>query len=310
MIITDFSAENAEQAMRLAQAAYEKERTLVPALPDMQVPDLRHFAKNNLGVAAFEGETMLGFLCALGPQKNVYGTTKVKGVWTPMHVHAAVGNNARVYHRMYQAAAPKWVAAGALNHCVTLYSHDEEVKQAWFTYGFGMRFIDAIKLIDPGAAVPEGDFFEMPRERAGELRKLHNLLVDHLGGSPCFMNYKQRSKRQTAATFAQPDVRIFAARQAGSLVAYLKIGDHGESFCSRAPDMMNVCGASAVPEVRGTGLYADLLRYAEAVLAKEGYTRLGVDYESFNPNALYFYPKHFDVYTNSLVRRIDERGNK
>jgi hypothetical protein len=62
--------------------------------------------------------------------------------------------------------------------------------------------------------------------------------------------------------------------------------------------------------VRGTGLYASLLRYVEAVLAQEGYARLGVDYESYNPNALYFYPKHFTVYTNSLVRRIDERGNR
>jgi len=39
-------------------------------------------------------------------------------------------------------------------------------------------------------------------------------------------------------------------------------------------------------------------------------SRLGVDYESFNPAALYFYPKRFDVYTNSVVRRIDERGNR
>jgi GNAT superfamily N-acetyltransferase len=74
--------------------------------------------------------------------------------------------------------------------------------------------------------------------------------------------------------------------------------------------MMHICGVYAVPEARGTGLYANLLRYVEGVLAGEGYARLGVDYESFNPTALYFYPKHFAVYTNSLVRRIDERGNR
>ena len=55
---------------------------------------------------------------------------------------------------------------------------------------------------------------------------------------------------------------------------------------------------------------SNLLRFAENTLAKEGYVRLGVDYESFNPSALYFYPKYFSVYTNSLVRRIDERGNR
>jgi len=308
MNIINFTEAHAAQAMRLAQAAYEEELALVPALPDMQVPDLRHFAKNHLGVAAFEGDTMLGFLCAQGPFKKAFGTTPVRGVWSPVHANATVGDRARVYHRMYQAAAEKWVAAGALSHAVTLYAHDEAAKQAWFTYGFGMRCIDAVKLIDANAAVPEGDFLELPRERAGELHVLWNALNNHLGDSPCFMRHRSKSRALVSKTFAQ--ARIFAARREGKLVAYLKLRDNGETFASCAPDMMNICGVYALPETRGTGLYANLLRYAEAVLAKEGYARLGVDHESFNPTALYFYPKHFSVYTNSLVRRIDERGNR
>ena len=308
MTIANFTEAHAEQAMRLAQAAYDRERAHVPALPEIQVPSLRGLAKINLGVAAFEGNEMVGFLCACGMHKRVFGTTNVNGVWSPAHNHAAVGDRARVYHRMYQAVAEKWVNAGALSHAVTLYAHDEEAKQAWFTYGFGMRFMEAVKLIEPGGA--EGDFLELPRERAGELCGLNNLLIDHLGGSPCFLKYKRVSEKQAAANFAQPDIRVFAARQGGLPAAYLKLCGSGESFASRAPDMMNICGASALPEVRGTGIYANLLRYTQSVLAKEGYVRLGVDYESFNPNALYFYPKHFTVYTNSMVRRIDERGNK
>jgi len=305
--IIDFTQAHVSQAMRLAQAAYDEERALVSALPEAQVPDLRPFAKNNLGVAAFEGDKMLGFLCAHGPQKRVFGTTKVSGVWSPVHAHAATGDKARVYHRMYQAAAQKWVAAGALSHAVTLYAHDEAAKQAWFSYGFGMRCIDAVKLIEGGGE--EGDFFELPRERAGELRDLNNLLIEHLGKSPCFLHYKRVNKKQAIKNFAQPDIRIFVARHDGKIAAYLKVGSSGESFASRALDMMNVCGAGMIPELRGSGIYSDLLRYAEAVLAGEGYARLGVDYESFNPAALYFYPKHFAVYTNSLVRRIDERRN-
>jgi len=308
MQMIDFTEAHAGQAMRLAQAAYDAERALVLALPDMQVPDLRHFARNNLGIAAFEGEEMVGFLCALGPQKRVFGTTNVKGVWSPAHANAAIGERARVYHRMYQAAAEKWVNAGALAHNVTLYAHDDIAKQAWFTYGFGMRFMEAIKLIEPGKA--EGDFFELPRERAGELHGLWNALAGHLGNSPCFLKYRRKNRAQVMKTFAQQDVRIFAARHEGKIAAYLKLCDSGEHFASGAQDMMNICGASALPEVRGTGLYANLLRYVEGVLAGEGYARLGVDYESFNPTALGFWSKHFTAYTNTLVRRIDERGNK
>jgi len=204
---------------------------------------------------------------------------------------------------MYQAAAQKWVNAGALAHAITLYAHDEAAKQAWFTYGFGMRCIDAIKLIEPGTVAPEGDFFELPQERFGEAKALRVALHRHMGISPYFLN-----RRMTPDN--EEDARFFVARQDGKLAAHLKIRDTGETFASHAPDMMHICGVYALPETRGTGLYANLLRYVEATLAQEGYARLGVDYESFNPTALYFYPKHFTVYTNSLVRRIDERGNK
>jgi len=303
MQIVNFTEAHASQAMRLAQAAYEEERVLVPALPDMQIPDLRHFARNNLGVAAFEGGEILGFLCAQGPFKKAFGTTPVKGVWSPSHAHAAIGDRARVYHRMYQAAAQKWVNTGALGHAVTLYAHDESAKQSWYTYGFGMRCIDAVKLIEPGEA--EGDFFELPRERFGEVRALELALHRHEGESPYFMKRRFSPNRP-----GRKDARIFAARQGGKIAAHLKICNTGETFASHAPDMVSIRGGYALPEAHGTGLYAGLLRYAEAVLAQEGYARLDVDYESFNPNALYFYPKHFMVYTNSVVRRIDERGNR
>jgi len=301
MIIIDFTEAHTARAARLAQAAFEEEHDLVPALPAVQIPDLRRFAQNNLGVAAFEGEEMLGFLCVQGPFKKAFGTTPVKGVWSPAHAHAAAGDRARTYHRMYQAAAQKWVNAGALAHCVTLYAHDEAVKQAWFTYGFGMRCMDAVKLIDANTAVPEGDFFELPRERFGEIRDLRLALNRYMGESPYFMKERFSPAR---------DVRIFATRLDGRFVAHMTIRGRGQHFASYATDMMNIAGVYARPEVRGTGLYAGLLRYVESLLAKEGYTRLGVDYESINPAALYFYPKHFSVYTNSLVRRIDERGNR
>jgi len=302
MTITNFTEAHAEQAMRLAQAAYDAERAHVPTLPDMQVPDLRHFAKSNLSVAAFEGGEMTGFLCAQGPFKKAFGSTPVKGVWSPVHANASIGDKTRVYHHMYQAAAEKWVRAGALAHCVTLYAHDEVAKQAWFTYGFGMRSIDAIKLLDANKAMPEGDFSELSRERLGEVYALRKALHRHYGESPFFMNRHMAPPSREA--------RYFVAKQGEKLAACLKIKESGETFASLSPDTMHLSDVYAIPEMRGTGLYANLLRYAEATLAKEGYARLGVEYESFNPTALYFYPKHFTVYTNSLVRRIDERGNK
>lgn len=79
-----------------------------------------------------------------------------------------------------------------------------------------------------------------------------------------------------------------------------------ENFATQAKDMRNICGAYCLPEYRGRNIYQGLLDYMILCLKKEGFLRLGVDYESFNPTANVFWPKYFEPYTKSVVRRIDE----
>jgi len=67
MQIVDFTAAHIEQAAQIAKLNYDEERRAVPALPPADViPDLTQYAENGLGVAAFENETILGYLCAVG----------------------------------------------------------------------------------------------------------------------------------------------------------------------------------------------------------------------------------------------------
>ena len=55
MRIVDFTNAHIEQAANIEKQNYETERRFVPALPPVdQWPDLKPFAKNNLGVAAFD----------------------------------------------------------------------------------------------------------------------------------------------------------------------------------------------------------------------------------------------------------------
>ena len=69
---------------------------------------------------------------------------------------------------------------------------------------------------------------------------------------------------------------------------------------------MNICGAYCLPEYRGTGAAQAVLEHMLCTFQTEGFNRLGVDCESFNPTALGFWRKYFDAYTYSVVRRIDE----
>ena len=52
------------------------------------------------------------------------------------------------------------------------------------------------------------------------------------------------------------------------------------------------------------------LRLLVQKLRMQGYTRLGVDFESLNPSGSGFWRKHFQSYTFSVVRRIDEHAMK
>ena len=64
MIILDFSTVHIECAAQIAKQNYEAERGYVYALPPVeQWPDLKPFAENGFGVAAFDGDDIVGFLC-------------------------------------------------------------------------------------------------------------------------------------------------------------------------------------------------------------------------------------------------------
>lgn len=311
MEIVDFTRDYARAARRLAAENYAEERAAVPALPAAEIPDPSPFADYQLGAAAVEGGRLLGFLAFYPPTEDAFGSTGVRGTFSPIHAHGAVKDGrGRVYDRLYQVAAAKLAAAGIPSHAVALYAHDAAAIEIFFQNGFGQRCADAIRPMTAIAAGrPAGAAFRevAPGSRA-ELLELHNLLIAHLGGSPCFMRYPPFIAEQLAPGRQGKDVRYFAAYCGGVPAAYLKLQDDGENFACGEPSMVSICGACCLPEYRGTGLARALLSFMIDALAAEGVRLLGVDFESFNPTVRGFWLKHFTAYTCSVVRRIDDRA--
>lgn len=308
MQIVDFTVAYIEPAAQLARQNYEEERGHVPALPPVDLlPDLREFAENRLGVAAFCGGELVGFLCCYKPWDRHFGLTK--GTFSPIHAHGAVKNDrAKIYDRLYQAASEKWVSNGILSHAVGLYAHDGEAIDSFFQNGFGNRTIDAIRETAPLKAVPSGYEFRKARtDEAQQLAALNDGLVAHLRTPPMFMPFfDQINPDDIAQWMLEEHHGYFAAYDQEKMIAYIKLQPTGETFACDDPSMMNISGAYALPEYRG-GMYAGLLSWTVDRLREQGYTRLGVDFESFNPTARSFWLKHFTAYTHGVVRRIDER---
>jgi GNAT superfamily N-acetyltransferase len=310
MIITDFTQNHIQEALMLAKSNYEEERSHVPILPAVDtLPALDHFADNGLGVAAFEGEHMVGFLCYCNPIEQAF-TTYSRGTFSPIHAHGAVSENReRIYKRIYQAAAEKLVASGVSSHAIGLYAHDAQAISAFYQYGFGLRCMDAIR---PMTEIPystcEGySFAELAAEDKFILLPHKNMLIEHLGKSPIFMYFPPMTEETLEETHQERQSRYFCAFWEDVPVAFLEITDGGETFACDDPGTKNICGAFCLPEHRGKGVYSALLGFVIAKLKNEGYTRLGVDFESFNPTAYGFWLKHFTAYTHGVVRRIDEK---
>jgi len=311
MEIRDFERQHIEEAKAIALACYCEEQHAVKALPTVSdIPDLSNFAENGLGIAAFDGGDMVGFLTCCSPFNNAFGSTDVKGIFSPMGAHAAVPKNrSKIYAAMYQAAGAKWVRAGAVSHAICLYAHDEELQRQFYRYGFGLRCMGAIRpmeLIDckPCAGY---DFYDLSKDDYHLVHPLDMALNHHLSQSPFFANRRPETREEFISSSLKEGARYFVAKQNSQLCAFLKISASGETFAASGDTYRHINGAYCLPEHRGKGVYQNLLNFTISTLKKEGYTQLGVDFESINPAAFGFWLKYFTAYSHGVVRRIDER---
>lgn len=312
--IVKLEKEHLIEAERLALENYQEECSMVSALPrTTKLPELVCFTQNDFGVAAFDGDTMLGFLGCYNPWDGAFDSN-ARGTFTPIHAHGCVKENrARIYEMMYQKMAELLVSKGVLYHGIALYANDTEALTAYFHCGFGHRCSDAIRTMEliPGVMPAVGIAFEeLPSGEAKQVRELRRSLKNHMGESSCFMYTSEEEFEEWVQKRENNGNRIFVAKDKELPIAFLEICDEAETFVTELPAVKNICGAFCLPEYRGKQIYQNLINYAVEMLQKEGYQYLGVDYESFNPTAQHFWTKYFEPYTCSVVRRIDEGALK
>lgn len=307
--IIEFDERHIKEASFIAMENYNEERSHVQTLPMVEtLPDFKHFAENGLGVAAFDEKRMLGFLCCFEPWDNAFNST-ARGTFSPIHGNGAIKENrGYIYKKLYQAAAEKWIKHKIAYHAIGLYAHDNDAIDALFSYGFGLRCMDAVKAMENFRCQQFSDikFLELPKSDVIQVREMRRMLSEHLGCSPCFMYSSPHDFQNWIARAETRNSRLFVANSGERHIAFIEIVDSGENFATEENSMQNIRGAFCLAEYRGSGIFQSLLNYAIYMLKPEGYTSLGVDFESFNPTGSGFWLKYFTAYTSSVVRRIDE----
>ncbi|MCL2388313.1 MAG: GNAT family N-acetyltransferase [Defluviitaleaceae bacterium] len=310
--ILGFDKNHIEKARELALASYNEERSVVTALPQIDAISedaFTDFTGNGLGVAMLNGDKLLGFMCCEGSWENAFDSTAT-GVFVPLHAHGAIPENrGGIYKRLYQAAAELWVGKGIAYHGISLYTHDSQAKDAFFSCGFGLRCVDAVRpLTNFEHPICEGIVFEelANPDVIKEIRNMKNALSIHLGESPCFMRSSPADRESWIARTESRESRLFTAMYNGLQIAYIDVKNDGENFATWEGSVQNICGAFCLPEYRGKGIMQGLLNHVITQMKSDKVSSLGIDFESFNLSSNGFWLKHFTSYASSVTRRIDE----
>lgn len=260
----------------------------------------------NLGVVAVEDDKVVGYMLG-APIEELYG--KSRGVYVPLYAHGAIGDKVTINDLLYRKFAKLCVSKSIFSHAVTFYVNQKEVIDGFVWNGFGYRCCDAIRRVEHTDFVCDYELREIRVDEAHMLHELVNMHIEFLNSSPLFMYRQPENSSKGLINWMQKESnKVFGVFDGSQLVSYIKVTNKGETFISNHRKMANICGAYTLPEYRNKGLASKIIAEINNYCLDQGYTHLGVDFETFNYLGSRFWLKYFNAYTLSLARRIDERS--
>lgn len=291
-------------------------RSKVPVLPDLMEDTARisgmleGLHKKCAGVVALDGGKVIGYM--LWFLVDEFRNTDRRAAYCPEWGHATIAaSKPEIYRAMYRAAATRWAEAGCRCHCISLLAHDRQAQDVWFWNGFGLLVVDAIRsvsLLD----VPAPGGITIRRASPDDVGAISILEVEHAEHytqAPVLMDaYEPRGISALTQSMSEPKNSIWLALDGNLYAGYMRfvVGNEDSLAVVRAPDGFANTGVYIRPQYRGRKIAVAMLNAAMQHYADQGYKRVSVDFESFNPEAAAFWPKYFELVGLSVMR-VPER---
>ena len=263
--------------------------------------------ESGTGVVARRHGQVVGCLQAVGPINEFRPSGQ--GVYAP--ITSCLAENAHADHvftTMLTALGEVAAFAGTTLAAFTCFPHHTRLNASLTQNGFGVRCADAVTLIsDLSADVPDSGLTidEVHWRDVAQLAEVKESLAAHLASSPMHMEHFQFTPEFLAWKSEQRESVHIVARDGDRIVGFIEATYEGENYLTRSPQMRNICGAGVLPAYRNRGVMRALLVALANTYREEGIVTLGVDYETFNPNARGFWERFFVPYTWSWERRFD-----
>ena len=265
--------------------------------------NINNLLDNGKGSVLLDEEKIKGFLIGFEVEE-MWGNPSI---YIPVYGHGVDSEDiTRTYQKLYKENSKRWVEDGYKQHAVTLYSKEKTSIDTWFWLGFGLRCVDGIKKINKDAEKNK-IITEISRKNIHKLKNIHEEHTKYYSKPPLFMiRDEDKNPLETLKKWHDnKNHHLFAYFEGEKVLGYMRIEEKGEQFLTNDSDMMNITSAYVDPEFRGNKIGYKLLNHIENWLYEKGYTKLGVDFESFNILGSNFWRKHFEMYSYTMVRRID-----
>ena len=209
----------------------------------------------------------------------------------------SAGSDREAVREAYAAAAGRWFNEGLTSHYVALPATEPRIVDAWFSLGFGLQHVHAVRehpaadfrpITAPALTVRRSERRDLPA-----LAELDLVLPRHSAATPVFSRMAIPSYDDTLAEleadFDDPRYAVFVAEHHGSVIA-TSIGcslqvSNTNTLLMRPKSAGFLGFAAVLPEARGLGAGRALAETVVAWSRDEGYEWFATDWRSANIEA-------------------------
>jgi len=308
--VTALQEKHLEDAAALVSARYKALRKRVPILPSKHeeanviLAMLDDLVKKSPGVAAFQGNRLVGFLTGFVIPRFLGKRTAYSPEWAN---GADLEESRQIYDEMYACLSAQWAADGCVTHLVTLLSNDHGGIESWQWLGFGFAGVDGVREVKPVESVAvRPEIRQAGKEDAAVASFFVEALEQHMAAAPIFWIHELGDSEEWLKDSTKA---LWLAYDGEEAIACMGVGPANPDACVIIQDdqTASILMAFTQASARNKGVATALLNRSLEWAHSQGYERCAVDFETMNFLAARFWPKWFEPVCYSLMRCIDER---
>ena len=237
-----------------------------------------------------------------------------KSAFCPIIGHATITEDSQaIYHMLYNFSAQKWVDDDRFNHLWMIFNDDDTLKDMLYDIGFGSHVIDAYSKIKK-SVYQTNSKYKITRATYSDAKVLLELTkesVYYYLNSPVFLKRSAYELDDLINIIKTDD--LFVVWDNDSPIGFMNLsvqsGYNIENLASVNMGLISKVGAFIKPEYRGMGVGKRLLDEAITNCIEKNISYLHVCYETSNPFANIFWPKHFKPIIRSVRRTVNKDIN-